>query len=67
MPTLTIDFTNAQATRISTAFKTVLGRETFTMADYKAWVIEHTKDVVLQEEKRAAVAALPPVTTFDHT
>jgi hypothetical protein len=67
MPTLTIDFTNAQANRIATAFKSVLGRDDFTMADYKAWVIEHTKDVVLQEEKRAAVAALPPVSTFDPT
>ena len=65
MPTLTIDFTNAQATRIATAFKAVLGVETFNMADYKAWVIEHTKDVVLQEEKRAAQLAIPAPSAFD--
>lgn len=67
MPTLTIDFTNAQATRIATAFKSVLGRETFTMADYKSWVIEHTKDVVHQEEKRAAQIAIPAPTAFEPT
>lgn len=67
MPTLTIDFTAPQATRIAEAFKTALGVETFTMADYKAWVIEHTKDVVREQEKRVAVAAIPPPASFDPT
>jgi len=67
MPTLTIEFTAAQATRIATAFKRVFGKEDFTMAEYKDWVIMQTKSVVAQEEERAAAAALPPASDFDPT
>ena len=67
MPTLTIDFTAPQTTRMATAFKTALGVDTFTMADYKAWVIQQTKYVVHQEEKRSAVVALPAPSAFDPT
>lgn len=67
MPTLTIDFTAPQATRIQTAFKTALNVETFTMTDYKQWVIAQTKAVVKQQEERAAAAALPPPSEFDPT
>ena len=67
MPTLTIDFTAPQATRIAAAFKTALSVENFTMADYKQWVIDQTKHLVHQQEKRSAVAALPAPGTFDPT
>lgn len=67
MPTLTIDFTAPQATRIANAFKTALSVDTFTMADYKQWVINQTKYLVHQEEKRAAVIALPDPGAFDPT
>lgn len=67
MPTLTIDFTAAQATRIATAFKAAYKVDTFTMADYKQWVIARTKDLVHEEEKRVAVAAVPPPSSFEPT
>lgn len=67
MPTLTINFTAANANRISAAFKTALHVPTFDMDDYKQWIINQTKAVVTQEEMRAAAAALPPPTEFDQT
>lgn len=67
MPTLTIDFTAPQATRIVEAFKAALKVDVFTMSDYKAWVIAQTKYLVHEQEKRAAAAALPAPGVFDPT
>jgi len=67
MPTLTIDFTAAQATRIQAAFMAAYAKDTFTMADYKQWVIARTKDLVHEEEKRVIAAAIPQPTAFDPT
>lgn len=67
MKTLTIEFTAGQATRIATAFKAIMNRENFTMADYKQWVIAMTRDTVAAQEARVAAAALPPVADFDPT
>lgn len=71
MPTLTIDIPPAQALRIAAA----LGKEksltnedgtprSATMAEYRAWVIERTKQMVQgveYNEARAAVAVPAPI------
>lgn len=53
MPTTTITTSAAHATRIGTALTKVLGRPAVE-ADYKAWLIEKTKDFVLDSEKADA-------------
>lgn len=58
MPTLTITFTAAQATRIQTAFAKRLGKPAPDMADLKQWVVARIKDVVLDEERGAAIKAV---------
>lgn len=58
MPTLTITFTAAQASRIQTAFAQRLGIPSPDMNDLKTWVIKRVKDVVLDEERDAAVRAV---------
>lgn len=58
MPTLTITFTAAQATRIQSAFAKRLNKPAPDMADLKQWVIKQVKDVVLDEERDAAIRAV---------
>ena len=67
MPTLTIDFTAAQATRIQTAFKAAYNVDTFGVPELKQWTIARIKDLVHEEEKKAAAKALPAPASFAPT
>lgn len=58
MPTLTITFTAQQAARIQTAFASRLGIPSPDMNDLKTWVVKRIKDVVLDEERDAAIRAV---------
>lgn len=58
MPALTISFTADQALRIQSAFATRLNKPAPDMADLKRWVIARVKDVVLDEERNAAIRAV---------
>lgn len=58
MPTLTINFTAQQAARIQSAFATRISKPAPDMNDLKQWVIARVKDVVLDEERDAAIRAV---------
>ncbi len=59
MPSLTIDLTNAQATRAQGAFKKHLSMPTDpTIADIKQWLIGQMRGVVHQQERRVAETAI---------
>lgn len=59
MPSLTIDLTNAQATRVQDAFKKHLSMSTDpTIADIKQWLIGQLRGVVHQQERRVAETAI---------
>ena len=59
MPSLTIDLTNAQATRVQDAFKKPLSMSTDpSIADIKQWLIGQLRGVVHQQERRAAETAI---------
>ena len=58
MPTLTINFTTAQTSRISDAFTTRLRLDQpATAADIKGFLTEVLRDVVRVEERSAAITA----------
>ena len=73
MPTLTINFTADQASRIAAAYgdKIVHGGAPLTMAQFKAHLIAEMKSTVLSYETRqahrAAVAAAPKPASIDPT
>ena len=57
MPDITISLTAAQAQRVQAAFARRFGNPAFGVPEYKQWLIAQTRDVVLAEEKRAAIDA----------
>ena len=75
MATLTITTTADQAQRIATAFGAELNLETIdnppsprdaTEAEVKAYVVRFIKDIVLNQEHRAATeAAIAPITEIE--
>lgn len=58
MPSLTINFTAPQAARIQQAFARRAEKPDYDMDDLKQWVIKRVKDVVLDEERDAAIRAV---------
>lgn len=73
MPIITIDLTAAQAQRLAPAFKEETGipegAGAPTIADVKAYLIDHLKTMVRQYERReamkAAVSGIADPTAFD--
>jgi hypothetical protein len=68
MPTLSIDLTVEQATRISEAIgrSMSLGRPA-TMQEARTWIISRIKEAVLVQEKRDALAAVDLIQQIDIT
>lgn len=67
MGTTTINTTAGHDTRIGTALTKLLGR-TAVAADYKAWLIDKTKDFVLDSERaEARISAESGVTPISPT
>ena len=55
MPDITISLTAAQAQRVQAAFASRTGNPSFGVPEYKAWLINQTKTVVLEEERDAII------------
>lgn len=51
MPQITIDLTVEQAQRVITWFKAYTGNPDATAFDYKAWLIQITRDKVFHYER----------------
>lgn len=68
MPTLTIDLTTEQAVRIQVAVGQALALErNATLQESRTFIINRIKEAVLQQERKAAEAAINNITTIDIT